>query len=93
MVKALRYLLGRGILQIVASAMPERTYWGKHTICADPICALERLEGTDPSPRVWKTPILPLYDSRIKYFFFLLYNYYIIIFDKSQIFFATYFAS
>ena len=25
--KALRYLLGRGILQIVVSAMPERTYW------------------------------------------------------------------
>ena len=25
--KALRYLLGRGILQIAVSAMPERTYW------------------------------------------------------------------
>ena len=38
--KALRYLLGRGILQIVVSAMPERTYLNKHYYCADPICAL-----------------------------------------------------
>ena len=30
--KALRYLLGRGILQIVVSAMPERTYWINITI-------------------------------------------------------------
>ena len=47
--KALRYLLGRGILQIVVSAMPERTYWNKHYYCADPICALEQVMGIEPT--------------------------------------------
>ena len=73
--KALRYLLGRGILQIVVSAMPERTYWNKHYYCADPICALERITGAAPVPEVWKTPILLLYDTRILLLSFVSYIY------------------
>ena len=85
--KALRYLLGRGILQIVASAMPERTYWNKHTICADPICALERVEGAEPSSTAWKAVIIAVirYPHFVVLFCFL-HIYYSKNFTENQIF-------
>ena len=84
--KALRYLLGRGILQIVVSAMPERTYWNKHCYCADPICALEQVVGVEPTPSAWKAEVLAAirYPHFIVLFCFL-HIYYSKNFTENQI--------